>query len=178
VTTRLDGRDNGLISLSAGCGGIIPEAMRVLISLTKHNLTHDMVMDSGVFAIHLLSADAVLLDKSLAIIRELGGKSGRDGDKIGQFATKQGVTGSPILLDALSYVEGRVVGTLDATENTTFLADLVAAEILHRATSSVSGTPGPTSRTTGWRRSRCGPRARSTARARCAVCRREGRRTS
>jgi flavin reductase (DIM6/NTAB) family NADH-FMN oxidoreductase RutF len=60
----------------------------------------------------------------------LGGSSGRDGDKIGQFDTKPGVTGSPILLDALSYVEGRVVGTLDAEENTIFLADVVGAERL------------------------------------------------
>jgi flavin reductase (DIM6/NTAB) family NADH-FMN oxidoreductase RutF len=131
VTTHLEGRDNGLISLSAGCGGIIPEAMRVLVSLTKHNLTHDMVLASGVLSIHLLSSEPALLPTSLEIMRELGGKSGRDGDKMAQFRTKPGVTGAPILLDALSYVEGRVVGTLDATENTTFLADVVAAEVLN-----------------------------------------------
>jgi flavin reductase (DIM6/NTAB) family NADH-FMN oxidoreductase RutF len=128
VTTICDGRANGLISLSAGAGGIVPEAQRVTISLTKYNLTHDLVMQSGVFAMHLLSNEPDTIDASLAIIMGLGGSSGRDGDKMSAFATKPGETGSPILLDALSYVEGRVCGTLDAEENSIFLADVVGAE--------------------------------------------------
>ena len=128
VTTICDGRTNGLISLSAGAGGIVPEAQRVTISLTKYNLTHDLVMQSGVFAMHLLSNEPDTIDASLAIIMGLGGSSGRDGDKMSAFATKPGETGSPILLDALSYVEGRVVGTLDAEENSIFLADVIGAE--------------------------------------------------
>jgi flavin reductase (DIM6/NTAB) family NADH-FMN oxidoreductase RutF len=131
VTTIHEGRANGLMSLSGGSGGIVPEAPRVTISLTKYNLTHDLVLASGVFAMHLLAAGPEpALDASLRILMGLGGSSGRDGDKIGQFDTKPGVTGSPILLDALSYVEGRVVGTLDAEENTIFLADVVGAERL------------------------------------------------
>jgi flavin reductase (DIM6/NTAB) family NADH-FMN oxidoreductase RutF len=131
VTTVHEGRANGLISLSAGSGGIVPEAPRVTISLTKYNLTHDLVAASGVFAMHLLAATPEpALDASLSILMGLGGRSGRDGDKITPFATKPGVTGAPILLDALSYVEGRVVASLDAEENTIFLADVVAAERL------------------------------------------------
>jgi flavin reductase (DIM6/NTAB) family NADH-FMN oxidoreductase RutF len=130
VTTVSNGRANGLMSLSAGSGGIVPEAPRVTISLTKYNLTHDMVKESGVFAMHLLSADADMLELSLAILMGLGGRSGRDGDKMAEFAAKPGVTGVPILADALSYVEGRVVGELDNEENTIFLADVVAAEQL------------------------------------------------
>jgi flavin reductase (DIM6/NTAB) family NADH-FMN oxidoreductase RutF len=133
VTTIHDGRANGLMSLSAGAGGIVPEAPRVTISLTKYNLTHDMVLGSGVFAMHLLAATPEpALEASLRILMGLGGSSGRDGDKIAPFATKPGVTGAPILLDALSYVEGRVVGTLDAEENTIFLADVVGAEQLRQ----------------------------------------------
>jgi flavin reductase (DIM6/NTAB) family NADH-FMN oxidoreductase RutF len=131
VTTIHQGRANGLVSLSAGSGGIVPEAPRVTISLTKYNQTHDMVLSSGIFAMHLLAASPEPeLEASLRILMGLGGSSGRDGDKIGAFATKPGVTGAPILLDALSYVEGKVVGTLDAEENTIFLADVVGAERL------------------------------------------------
>jgi len=128
VTTIHEGRANGLMSLSAGSGGIVPEAPRVTISLTKYNLTHDMVSASGVFVMHLLAATPEpALDASLKILMGLGGSSGRDGDKLASFDTKTGVTGAPILLDALSYVEGRVVGTLDGEENTIFLADVVGA---------------------------------------------------
>jgi flavin reductase (DIM6/NTAB) family NADH-FMN oxidoreductase RutF len=131
VTTEANGRANGLMSLSAGAGSIIPEAPRVTISLTKYNLTHDMVLESGVFAMHLLGATPdETLQASLAILMGLGGSSGRDGDKLAQFRTKRGVTGSPILLDALSYVEGQVVHTMDADETTVFMADVVAAEKL------------------------------------------------
>jgi hypothetical protein len=72
-----------------------------------------------------------IIDASLAIIMGLGGSSGRDGDKMSAFATKPGETGTPILLDALTYVEARVVKAFDADENTIFLGDVVAAERLN-----------------------------------------------
>ncbi len=102
----------------------------VTVALTTFNLTHDMVRESGVFAVHLLGADDDNIDASLGIIQGLGDSSGRDGDKLGGFATREGVTGSPILLDALSYVEGRVIDALASEENTIFLAEVVAAERL------------------------------------------------
>ncbi|MFI5053476.1 MAG: flavin reductase family protein [Acidimicrobiia bacterium] len=132
VTTVSDGRANGLISLSFGPASVVPEAPRVTIGLTKYNLTHDMVLGSGVFAVHLLGNEPSILDASLAIIMGLGGSSGRDGDKLAAFDVDEGVTGSPILRDALAYVECRVVGSLDAEENTIFLADVVAAARLRK----------------------------------------------
>ena len=42
-----------------------------------------------------------------------------------------GVTGAPILLDALTYVEARITGSLDNEENTVFVGDVVAAERLN-----------------------------------------------
>jgi flavin reductase (DIM6/NTAB) family NADH-FMN oxidoreductase RutF len=141
VTTVYEGRVNGLISLSAGAAAIVPEAPRVTISLTKYNLTHDLVLNSGVFAMHLLAATPEpALDASLSIIMGLGGSSGRDGDKISQFDTKPGVTGSPILLDALSYVEGRVVASLDVQESTIFVADVVGAGRLREGSRLRVGT--------------------------------------
>ena len=130
VTTVEGGRRNGLISLSAGSGGIVREAPRVTISLTKYNLTHDMVLASGVFVMHLLGNDDEVIDESLRILMTLGGASGRDGDKLASLRTKTGVTGAPILTDALAYVEARVCGSLDNVENTIFVGDVVAGERL------------------------------------------------
>ncbi|MCW2573875.1 MAG: hypothetical protein JWO88_3933 [Frankiales bacterium] len=133
VTTVSGGRSNGLIALSSGSGSILAEAPRVMIGLTKFNLTHDMVVESGVFAMHLLATGSEeLLAASMDIIMALGGSSGRDGDKLSGLRTKDGVTGSPILLDALTYVEGRVVNSMDADENTVFLADVVGSERLSK----------------------------------------------
>ena len=85
VTTVAGGRANGCVALSPGSGSIVPEAPRVTVGLTTFNLTHDMVRESGVFAVHLLGADDDSIDASLAIIQGLGGSSGRDGDKLGGF---------------------------------------------------------------------------------------------
>jgi flavin reductase (DIM6/NTAB) family NADH-FMN oxidoreductase RutF len=130
VTTVADGRFNGLMSLSAGSAGIIREAPRVTISLTKYNLTHDMVLESGLFAMHLLGNDEDVIEASLRILMVLGGSSGRDGDKIASLSTKPGASGVPILTDALAYVEARVSGTLDNVENTIFVGDVIAGERL------------------------------------------------
>ncbi|RHW28568.1 flavin reductase [Nocardioides immobilis] len=131
VTTVDGGFANGLMSLSAGAASIIPEAPRATISLTKYNLTHDLVVNSGVFVMHLLSAEDDRIEESLEILKTLGGSSGRDGDKIGKLRTRTGVTGAPILLGAHSYVEARVTGTLDVQESSIFVGDVVAAEILN-----------------------------------------------
>jgi flavin reductase (DIM6/NTAB) family NADH-FMN oxidoreductase RutF len=128
VTTVLGDRVNGLMSLSAGSAGIVREAPRVTVSLTKYNFTHDLLLESGVFAMHLLCADEDIVDESLRILMILGGSSGRDGEKLGELNTKVGVTGTPILLDALAYVEATVCGALDNTENTIFVGDVVASE--------------------------------------------------
>jgi flavin reductase (DIM6/NTAB) family NADH-FMN oxidoreductase RutF len=130
VTTLCEGRSNGLMSLSAGAASIVPEAPRATISITKYNFSHDLIQRSGVFAVHLLSREPDMLAASLAIFMALGGSSGRDGDKLAKLATRSGATGSPILTDALVYFECRVVGSLDAQENTLFLGDVVAAETL------------------------------------------------
>jgi flavin reductase (DIM6/NTAB) family NADH-FMN oxidoreductase RutF len=131
VTTVHADRPNGLITLSGGPAGIVPEAPRVMVSITKFNLSHDLIAAGGVFTIHVLSGAPELLDASLEIIRVLGGLTGRDGDKIGRLRTRLGVTGAPILLDALSYVEARITGTLDNDENSFFVGDVVAAERLN-----------------------------------------------
>jgi flavin reductase (DIM6/NTAB) family NADH-FMN oxidoreductase RutF len=134
AVTTVDGDVvNGLMSLSAGSASIVPELPRATVSLTKYNKTHDMLVKSGVFVMHMLSAGPDEIDKSMEILMILGGSSGRDSDKISTLRTKAGITGAPILLDAHSYVECRVTGTLDNDENTIFVGDVVAAEVFSAA---------------------------------------------
>jgi flavin reductase (DIM6/NTAB) family NADH-FMN oxidoreductase RutF len=140
ITTVSRGRANGLISLSAGSAGIIDEAPRFQFGLTKYNFTHDLVIESGVAAMHFLSAADEALEDSLNIIMALGGSSGRDGDKMASLRARPGVTGAPILLDALGYVEGRVVHSVDNDENTVFLCDVVGAEKLRAGSKLNIGT--------------------------------------
>jgi flavin reductase (DIM6/NTAB) family NADH-FMN oxidoreductase RutF len=126
ITTHHEGRSNGLMAGTGVFASLVPEAPRVLIELTKSSLTHDLVMASRVFALHVLAATPNhALTTSLSLVRTLGMRSGHDGDKMAGIATRPGVTGSPILAETLTYVEARVVATLDAEELTIFLADVV-----------------------------------------------------
>lgn len=126
ITTYHEGRRNGMVAGTGVFASLVPEAPRVLIEITKTSLTHDLVLASRVFALHTLPAtpkDA--LTTSLSLVHTLGMRSGHDGDKMAGIAARPGVTGSPILAETLTYVEARVVGTLDAEELTVFLADVV-----------------------------------------------------
>jgi flavin reductase (DIM6/NTAB) family NADH-FMN oxidoreductase RutF len=120
VTAAHEGRRNGLISSTALTASLLPEAPRVSVQLSKSSLTHELVERSGAFAVHLLPVEA------LELFHTLGMRSGRDGDKLAAIPTRSGVTGSPVLADAVAYVEGRVVKTLDAEDTTLVLADVVA----------------------------------------------------
>jgi flavin reductase (DIM6/NTAB) family NADH-FMN oxidoreductase RutF len=126
ITTHHQGRDNGLIATTGVFASLVPEAPRVLVELAQASLTHDLVLASRVFALHLLPATPdEALQASLSLVHTLGMRSGHEGDKMGAIAKRSGVTGAPILTEALTYVEARLVGTLDGGELTIFLADVV-----------------------------------------------------
>jgi flavin reductase (DIM6/NTAB) family NADH-FMN oxidoreductase RutF len=123
VTAAHDGRSNGLISSTGLRASLVPEAPRVSVHLSKHSLTHDLVLGSGAFAVHLLPRD----ETGLELFRTLGMASGHDRPKLGAVATRQGSTGSPVLVDAVAYLEARIATTLDAQELTIVLGDVVAS---------------------------------------------------
>ena len=107
--------------------GLPPDPPRLVVQLAKLSLTHDLVLASGALAVHLLTATpAEALERSLELFRVLGTRTGRDGAKLGELAWDPGATGSPILADALAFVEARVAATLDAAGATIVLADVVA----------------------------------------------------
>ena len=122
VTAAHDGRANGLISSTVLTASLLPEAPRIAVQLGKTSLTHELVLGSGALAAHLLPAEG---DRGLDLFRALGLRSGRDGAKLAEFPTRRGVTGSPVLEDAVAHVEGRLVATLDVVDMTVVLADVV-----------------------------------------------------
>jgi flavin reductase (DIM6/NTAB) family NADH-FMN oxidoreductase RutF len=128
VTASHEGRDNGLIALTAVPATIVPEAPRVLVELSQSSLTHELVLGSRAFALHVLRSPPDVA--TLALVSALGLRSGRAGDKLGRLATRRGTNGSPILLEALGYLEATVAATLDLAELTVVVGDVVAEERL------------------------------------------------
>jgi len=138
LTTVNEGRFNGMIATTGIVASLVPEAPRVAVELWKFTYTRELVLASGVLALHVLAgAPSDALERTLLLVRQLGIHSGRDRDKLADIAWKAGVTGAPILQDALSCVEGRVVHTIDLEECTFVVAEVVHAHRLR------SGSPLP-----------------------------------
>ncbi len=137
ITTTHDGQANGQIAVSALNASILRDHPRILIDIWKANFTHHLLLESGVFALHLLG------EQNLNLIEQLGLRSGRDGDKLAGLRWETRQTGSPILLDTLSYVEAHVRATLDAGDMTSFLADILDGGILNVGTPLAWSTARP-----------------------------------
>ncbi len=121
ITTSAGGRRNGCIVNSAQRASLVPSSMRVSMYISKINLTHDLIWSSGVFGMHLLRTD------QFDVVRALGIRSGREGDKLTQLETRTGETGCPLLTDCLAALECRVANAMDAGAATFFLGDVVNA---------------------------------------------------
>lgn len=121
ITTSAAGRSNGLIVNSAQRASLVPAHMRVSMYISKINFTHDLILASGVFGMHLLRTD------QWDVVRALGLRSGREEEKLRGLPTRTGETGCPLLTDCLSALECRVVNAMDAGAATFFLGDVVAA---------------------------------------------------
>lgn len=115
---------SGLITSTAVTASLLPESPRIAVLLGLGSWTCELVLASCAFALHLLPAEPV--QRSLELFRTLGFRSGRDGKKLAELPWHRGVTGAPVLDEALAYVEARVAQTLPADDVTVVLADVVA----------------------------------------------------
>lgn len=102
---------------------------RLAVCLNKNNLTHEYVMESGVFAISILSAD------DTEMVRRFGYKSGRALDKFDGVDYVTGRTGSPILKASLAFLECEILRdkAVDVGTHTLFVADVVAGRVFSDA---------------------------------------------
>jgi flavin reductase (DIM6/NTAB) family NADH-FMN oxidoreductase RutF/rubredoxin len=102
------------------------QPLRLAVSLNKRNLTHEYVIDSGVFAISILSAEEE------EMVRRFGYKSGRVVDKFDGVEYVVGKTGSPILKESLAFLECEILRDkiVDVGTHTLFVADVINGRVL------------------------------------------------
>ncbi len=156
LTAREGGKDNGCIINTAQ--QITDSPKRITITVSKQNLTHDMVLRTGVFNISVLSKEATFW-----VFRHYGFQSGRDVDKFAGLPVERTENG-------LAYVEGctnavisgKVISTVDCGTHTLFIADVTDAKVL---SDEVSATyqyyfdhikPKPEKKVKGWVCKICG----------------------
>ena len=117
TTVGDDGAPYGLTATAFTSVSLEPPL--VLVCVDKRSESHPHFHHSRVFAVNFLAVDHEHLSRRFAV-------SG--GDKFEGLAVSRGVTGAPLLSDALGYLECRAVDVVEAGDHTIFLGQVEAAD--------------------------------------------------
>ena len=118
ITARDGERCSGLVATYVSKVSLVPALARVTIALAKHHYTHELIEGRGAFAIHLIA------EHEIDWVWRFGIPSGREVDKLRGLATSIGASGSPILTDALAWLDCRVEARMDTGDRTVYLAEV------------------------------------------------------
>ena len=103
------------------------EPIQIVTCLCKKNLTHQLIMESKIFGVSILSQDA-----DLKFIGKFGFCSGRNSDKFADTNYKKTQTGTPLVLDhTTGILDLQVTQTIDVGTHTLFIGSLLTAEKLN-----------------------------------------------
>ena len=105
---------------------VTSEPPTIAVSINKNNLTHELIKESKVLTVSVISQDT-----PLSFIGHFGFKSGREIDKLEGINYKTGNTNAPVITDnTLAYLEARVIQEVDVGTHTIFIGELVGADVL------------------------------------------------
>jgi len=122
ITSRRGDKLNGLISDGAIRASIVPDVPRLGVFIHKFNYSHDLIMDTGRFALHVLHASTGQVE----LVHRLGFFSGRDRDKLSGLSHRPGAkTGVPVLADCFCWFECEVGNVMDTGSSTFFMGEVV-----------------------------------------------------
>jgi len=124
VTAAHGSSRGGMIATTVTQASIVESKPRQLITMNKRHNTHALIEASGTFAMHLID------ESQLDLVWRFGLQSGRDIDKLSGVQFQEGETGSPLLTQALAWLECRVEARLDSGDRTIYLAAVVAGKLL------------------------------------------------
>ena len=124
LTAREGDRDNGCIINT--CTQLTDAPLQIQITVNKQNLTHDMIKNTGIFNVSVLTEEATFW-----IFRHYGFQSGRDVDKFAglpEMRTENGLRYAVGCTNAV--LSGQVVQTVDCGTHTLFIARVTEARQL------------------------------------------------
>jgi flavin reductase (DIM6/NTAB) family NADH-FMN oxidoreductase RutF len=123
VTTRLGDKVNGMTA--AWVSQVSFNPLLVMVSIAPSRYSHNLIKESGVFALNVLAEDQTELAK------RFGYKSGRKIDKFAGLDYLAARSGSPVLPQAYAYLDLKLVHTYVAGDHTLFVGEVTEAKILH-----------------------------------------------
>ncbi len=122
LTSKVGDKDNGCIVNVAV--QVTENPMRVVIAVNKNNLTHDQILESGIFNLNILTEQT-----PMDVFRHFGFQSGRNVDKFKdckeRLQSANGVLYLPKYING--YISGKVIQTIDLTTHTMFIAEVSEA---------------------------------------------------
>ena len=130
LTARQGDKDNGCIINT--CTQLTENPMQIQITVNKQNLTHDMIMETGVFNVSVLTEEATFW-----VFQHYGFQSGRDTDKFANLPEVRTENGLRYVVGCTNAVlSGKVVATVDCGTHTLFVAEVTEAKTLDSAPSA------------------------------------------
>ncbi len=122
VTVRSENESNGMTA--AWISQVSMRPLLLMVSIAPLRYTHGLVEKAGYFAINALPAGRQDLAK------HFGFKSGRKVDKFEGLSFFDAPNGSPILNEAMAYVECSLKDSVTAGDHTLFIGEVVSGKIL------------------------------------------------
>ncbi len=116
TTVDPDGAPFGLTATAFSSVSLEPPL--VLVCVDKRAESHPHFHTARVFGVNFLAVDHEHLSRRFALT---------GGDKFSGLSWREGMTGTPLLSDALGYVECRTTEVFDAGDHTIFLGQVEAA---------------------------------------------------
>ena len=134
LSAKQDGRDNACIINTAA--QVANDPTRIAISVIQKNLTHDMILETGVFNLSAITTEA-----TFDLFKRFGMQSGRTADKFDGFAdvARSGNGLYHLTGCASAWMSAKVVDHMDLGSHTLFIAELTDAEVLSSAPACTYG---------------------------------------
>ena len=98
----------------------------VMVCVGKEKYTHELIDDSGGFAINILS------ERQKDVAKLFGLQSGRTSNKFNDVEYELKKSGAPILKDCLAYIDCTVHKSIDVGDTTLFVGEILEASINNR----------------------------------------------
>lgn len=131
VTAREWGKDNGCIINTAIQAASTPN--QISICVNKENLTHDMIMNTGIFTVSVISKEA-----TFDLFKHFGFQSGKTVDKFADYTNcKRGENTLYYITEGTNaYISVKVTATQDLGSHTMFIGEITDMEVLSDAPSA------------------------------------------
>ena len=125
LTSRHNGIDNGCIINTVT--QVTSNPLQIAVTVNKNNYTHDLIIDSGVFNVNMLTTET-----PMKVFEHFGFQSGRDVKKFADCETERRAVNQVLYIPKYTnaYLACRVTQSIDFGTHTMFVAEILDAEVL------------------------------------------------